>query len=178
MRCPQCGLDTAAGATFCSRCGARLFAPRPAAIREYALDRISTSWWRYSGAFVIALALLAFAIRDLYPPHPWQRGLVLLGLAGLIIAQAAFKRSKMSWSVTSERLIERRGFMSTRRRELELADIRSVEIDRHFLQRLFGLGDVVVASSASSDFLIRLEAIAEPEAVAETIRQARLKRLA
>ena len=45
------------------------------------------------------------------------------------------------------------------------------------MSRLAGLGDVVVASAASTDFLIRLEAIADPEAVAETVRQARLKRL-
>ena len=178
MRCAQCGFDTVAGAAFCSRCGTRLFAPRPAAIREYSLDRIFTSWWRFAGAFVVAVALVVFAIRDLYPPRPWQRGLLLFAVAALILARAALKRWSTSWSLTSERLIERRGFLSTRRRELELADIRSVEVDRRFLQRLFGLGDVVVASAASSDFLIRLEAIADPEAVAETVRQARLKRLA
>jgi len=178
MRCPQCGLDTVAGAAFCSRCGARLLAPRPAAIREYALDRIFTSWWRFAGAFAVAFALVVFAIRDLYPPRSWQRALILFAVAALILARAALARWSTSWSLTSERLIERRGFLSTRRRELELADIRSVEVNRHFLQRLFGLGDVVVASAASTDFLIRLEAIPDPEAVAETVRQARLKRLA
>ncbi|HTY54324.1 MAG TPA: PH domain-containing protein [Candidatus Binataceae bacterium] len=178
MRCPQCGLDTPAGATFCSRCGARLIAPKPAAIREYALDRVFTSWWRFTGAFVIALVLVGFAVRNLYPPRPWQVGAGLLAGALLLLVRAALKRWSTSWSLTSERLIERRGFLSTRRRELELADIRSVEVDRHFLQKLFSLGDVVVASAASTDFMIRMEAISEPEAVAETIRQARLKRLA
>jgi len=178
MRCAQCGLDTVAGAAFCSRCGARLFAPRPAALREYALDRIFTSWWRFAGAFVVAFALIVFAIRDLYPPGPWQRALIPFAVAALILARAALQRWSTSWSLTSERLIERRGFFSTRRRELELADIRSVEVNRHFLQRLLGLGDVVVASAASTDFLIRLEAISDPEAVAEAVRQARLKRLA
>jgi len=178
MRCPQCGLDTVAGATFCSRCGARLFAPRPAAIREYALDRIFTSWWRFAGVFVLAFVLTAFAIRDLYPPRPWQRGVILFAIAALLIAQAAFKRWSTSWSLTSERLIERRGLLSTRRRELELADIRSVEVDRPLLQRLLGLGNVIVASAASTDFMIRLEAVPDPEGIAETVRQARLKRLA
>jgi len=46
------------------------------------------------------------------------------------------------------------------------------------LQRLFGLGDVTVASAASAEFLIRLENIPDPERVAEMLRQARLKRLA
>ncbi|MGH7841739.1 MAG: zinc-ribbon domain-containing protein, partial [Steroidobacteraceae bacterium] len=38
MRCAQCGTEAAAGAAFCSRCGARLQAPRPDAVREYALS--------------------------------------------------------------------------------------------------------------------------------------------
>jgi len=103
MRCPQCGLDTAPGAAFCSRCGTRVVAPRPAAIREYALDRVFTSWWRFAGTFVISLALIGFGIRDLYPPHPWQRGLILLGVAALILLRAFFQRRSTSWSLTSER---------------------------------------------------------------------------
>ncbi|MGD0074518.1 MAG: PH domain-containing protein [Candidatus Binataceae bacterium] len=178
MRCAQCGFDAVADAAFCSRCGARLFAPRPAAVREYSLDRILSSWWRFAGFFALALILLGWAIRDLYPPHPWQRGLALLVAAGFILSSAVFKRRSMSWSLTSERLIERKGLLSTRRRELELADIRSVEVERRFLPRMFGLGDVTVASAASRDFMIRLEAVANPEAIAETVRQARLKRLA
>ncbi len=99
-------------------------------------------------------------------------------LALLLLARAALIRNSTNWSLTSERLIERRGILATRRRELELADIRSVEVDRRLLQRLIGLGNVVVASAASSDFMIRLEWISDPEKVAETVRQARLKRLA
>ncbi len=62
--------------------------------------------------------------------------------------------------------------------EIELADIRSVEVDQRFIQRLLGLGNITVASAASADFLIRLEDISNPDAIAEQLRQARLKRLA
>jgi len=95
-------------------------------------------------------------------------------LFGLI----AIARRGLSWSLTSERLIERRGILASRRREIELADIRSVEVDRRVLQRLTGLGNVTVASAASADFLVRLEDIPNPDAIAEQLRQARLKRLA
>lgn len=178
MRCPQCGFDAVADAAFCSRCGARLFMPRPEARREYALSRILQSWWRFAGALIVTLVLLAFGIRDLYPWGSRQRALLLFAIALVLLARAALTRSTTSWSLTSERLIERRGILATRRRELELADIRSVEVDRRFLQRLIGLGNVVVASAASTDFMIRLEWISDPEAVADTVRQARLKRLA
>lgn len=178
MRCPQCGFDAVADAGFCSRCGARLSMPRPESRREYALSRILQSWWRFAGTLIVSLVLIVFGISDLYPRGSGPRALLLFAIALLLLARAALIRSSTSWSLTSERLIERRGILATRRRELELADIRSVEVDRRLLQRLIGLGNVVVASAASTDFMIRLEWISDPEAVAETVRQARLKRLA
>src|SRR5260370_1047210 len=57
MRCAQCGFDAGVGVAFCSRCGTRLSQPRPAAIREYALNRIVRSWWHFAREFVMALAM-------------------------------------------------------------------------------------------------------------------------
>jgi uncharacterized membrane protein YdbT with pleckstrin-like domain len=74
--------------------------------------------------------------------------------------------------------VERRGLIAKRKREMELADIRSVEVSQRFIQRLIGLGDVTIASAASADYAIRLNDIRDPEPAAETIRLARLKRLA
>jgi len=45
-------------------------------------------------------------------------------------------------------------------------------------QRMFGLGDVTIASAASADYAIRLNEIYDPDLAAETIRKARLKRMA
>jgi hypothetical protein len=48
----------------------------------------------------------------------------------------------------------------------------------HCYQRLLGLGTVAVASAASAEFLIIMSDIRDPQLVADTVRQARLKRLA
>ena len=61
---------------------------------------------------------------------------------------------------------------------MELADIRSVEVSCRVMQRMLGLGNVTIASAASADYAIRLHDIRDPENAAETIRKARLKRLA
>ncbi len=84
----------------------------------------------------------------------------------------------INWSLTSDRLIEKRGLVASRRREMELADIRSVEVAKRVFQRMFGLGDVTIASAASADYAIRLNDISDPDHAAETIRKARLKRMA
>ncbi len=177
MRCPQCGFNAEAQATFCSRCGGRLNAPRPESRREYALVRIHPSWWRFVGSFVIAIVLLGASAW--LAGHGQQRPAVAAFLVSVaVFLLAILVRRSTSWSITSERLIEYRGLLLSRRLEIELADIRSVEVTRRLLQRLVGLGNIIVASAASADFLIRLEEVARPDDIAEMLRQARLKRLA
>ena len=108
----------------------------------------------------------------------WNVSLILFaaGVAELVLT--ALRRYFISWSITSERVIESKGIFSRHRREMELADIRSVDVERGFMQRAMGLGNIIIASAASADYSIKLDDIPDPEGVAETLRRARLKRLA
>jgi uncharacterized membrane protein YdbT with pleckstrin-like domain len=179
MRCPQCGTEAQQGAAFCSRCGTRLYAPKPADVREYMLARVRPSLWYYANSFLVGGALIAAGAYMLWVNHDlWQAGFGLTSVGALIFIAAIATSRAVSWSVTSDRIIERRGILSSRRREMELADIRSVEVNKRFAQRLLGLGDVSIASAASADFTIHLHDISGPDAFAETVRKARLKRLA
>jgi uncharacterized membrane protein YdbT with pleckstrin-like domain len=153
--------------------------PRPAAVREYALSRILPSWWHFAREIVLATIVFLGGAYCLGAPHVDSRfGLALVILAAIIFGMITMARRSTSWSLTSDRLIERRGTFSNRRREMELADVRSIEVVQSFVQRMLGLGDVAVASAASAEFLIRLSNIPNPEEVAEMLRRARLKRLA
>ena len=105
-------------------------------------------------------------------------GLPLLGLGAIGLLSTALRRHFISWSLTSERVIENKGILARHRREMELADVRSVDVERRFMQRAMGLGDIVIASAASADYAIKLYDVPDPEGVAETLRRARLKRLA
>jgi membrane protein YdbS with pleckstrin-like domain len=179
MRCPQCGNEAAQGAAFCARCGARLFAPKPDMVREYALIRILPSWWHFSRELGISAALVGGGVYLMFSRRETLTiGLIVFLLGILMLGLTAFARRFTSWSLTSDRLIERRGFLSSHRREMELADVRSIEVNRTLMQRMVGLGDVTIASAASAEFLIRMSNIPDPDRVAEMLRQARLKRLA
>ena len=103
--------------------------------------------------------------------------LLMLGGIALVVL-AALARRGTRWSLTSDRLIERRDLFASSHQEMELIDVRSIEVSRSLLQRLLGLGTVTVASAASAEFLIIMSDIRDPEHVADTVRQARLKRLA
>ncbi len=179
MRCPQCGNDTQQGAAFCSRCGARMYAPKPAAVREYALAQFRPSLWYYANGFFTGAVLIAIGAVLLYRKvEPIQAGFAVAGVGALTFIVAMIRARTVSWSLTSDRLIEKRGLLALRRREMELADIRSVEVSKRVLQRMIGLGDVTIASAASADYAIRLNDIGAPDEAAETIRKARLKRMA
>jgi uncharacterized membrane protein YdbT with pleckstrin-like domain len=180
MRCSQCGFEAIQGARFCSRCGARLFSPSPAVQREYALVRVLPSWWHFVREILLAIALACGGLYYiLFAGHTDLRlTFSLIAAPVLVIALAALHRRYTSWSLTSDRLIERRGLIARHRREMELADVRSIEVDCSFWQRLFGIGNVMIASAASADFMIKLWDVPDPERVAEMLRQARLKRLA
>jgi uncharacterized membrane protein YdbT with pleckstrin-like domain len=184
MRCPQCGNDTQQGAAFCSRCGSRILASKPASVREYALVQFRPSLWYYANVFLFGGVLIAIGGLVLYDKPQvlqqdyWKFGFGLIA-AGVIAFIVGLVRARtVSWSLSSDRLIENRGLLASRRREMELADIRSVEVTKRVVQRLIGLGNVTIASAASADYAIRLNDIRDPENAAETIRKARLKRLA
>jgi membrane protein YdbS with pleckstrin-like domain len=179
MRCPQCGFEAIANAAFCSRCGSRIMTPRPETKHEYALTRILPSWWHFAGWLTLVAMIFAAGLYKIAAPQNDRRvGLMLIASAAAIMSVVHIARRFTSWSLTSDRLIERRGLLSSRRREMELADVRSIEVNRSLMQRVIGLGDVGIASAASADFMIRMLDIPDPERVAEILRQARLKRLA
>ncbi len=93
--------------------------------------------------------------------------LLMLGSIALVVLGGLARRGT-TWSLTSDRLIERRDLFAS----------SHLEVSRSLLQRLLGLGTVTVASAASAEFLIIMSDIRDPQHVADTVRQARLKRLA
>lgn len=153
--------------------------PHPETRHEYALTRILPSWWHFARELFIVFAIAAVGVYNVVAPHANARiGLLLIAASAAMIGLTSLSRHYTSWSLTSDRLIERRGLLASHRREMELADVRSIEVDRSVMQRMLGLGTVTIASAASTDFMIRLYDIPDPERVAEILRQARLKRLA
>lgn len=136
------------------------------------------SWWHFVRELLVATGLLGGGLYLLGGQGNLRAGGLLLAGGAAIFGLTSVARRHSSWSLTSDRLIERRGTLTTRRREMELADVRSIEVDRSLGQKLLGLGTVTVASAASAEFLIRMNDVPNPEQLAEMLRQARLKRLA
>jgi membrane protein YdbS with pleckstrin-like domain len=55
------------------------------------------------------------------------------------------------YTITQDSVMATRGFLSRRSAEVRIADIRAINVDQTFLDRLTGIGDVSFSSSASTD---------------------------
>jgi len=89
----------------------------------------------------------------------------LVGLLGWWI-QTLFR----TLTVTNKRTIYREGIISRRTNEVQHDDVRNIQVDQDFLQRVFRVGRIAISSSGQDDLEIDVRGIPDPEGVAATIR--------
>lgn len=132
-------------------------APSQASNQEQTLYKASPSMFRNAPIhFVICLLLiLAWGI-------------------GLLIFLIWFLRC---WSnqliVTNKRVTHRRGILAKATNEVWHRDIRNVRVHQSFLQRIFGVGHVGIASAGHGDIEIQLGGLPRPNKIKEIIDQHR-----
>lgn len=88
--------------------------------------------------------------------------IILVVLGWLILLIWWLRVTNTTLMVTNERVTFRTGILSKKIREIFLSDIRSVQIDQTFQQRLFNTGNVEISSAATSDAEIAIEGIPNP----------------
>jgi hypothetical protein len=100
------------------------------------------------GAVVIVLAGAIAAVAEKAPGtlDGVLAVLVVLSLLWLVARYARWSTTAMI--ITTERLVQRRGVLSQRVRELQLSQIGEVECRRRVRDRLLGSGDVLITSAA------------------------------
>lgn len=76
-------------------------------------------------------------------------------------------------TVTSDRTRLRRGILSKSITEVWHQDVRNVQLDQTFFQRIFGVGKVGISSSGQSGLEISVAGIPEPDKVKALIDQYR-----
>jgi len=95
---------------------------------------------------------------------------VIIPVVGWIILFFWWLKSvNIRLTATNERVTLRSGILDKNIREVFLSDIRSVQINQRFLQRILGTGHVEIASAASSDAEIRVDGIPDAYQVKKII---------
>jgi hypothetical protein len=79
------------------------------------------------------------------------------------------KRKGTVMRVFRDRITVERGFFSKCYQDYNPRDIRSIDVDQSFFQRLLGIGDIAIATAASAEGSERLSSIPDPRGLRELI---------
>lgn len=143
-----------------------LWTGSPAMFRNHPLGFIGM--W----AVIFASAVAGLAIG-------WQTGF-FAAIALAVVFSAPASLALLSWwfkkigtvlTVTESRVILRKGILSRSTSEVRHTDVRNIQVDQTFLQRLLGTGRVCISSAGQDDIEIDVRGIAEPDEIARLIRE-------
>lgn len=152
--CPDCGKPVSPEAHACPNCGypvAEKLAPKPTPDAETApaqfmeaLMEVRPSWWGYF----------------------WHLFFFWLIVPPII---AYFRRGATVLRIFPRRITLTRGLFAKCYRDYNPRDIRAIDIDQSFFQRMVGIGDLAISTAATAEGTERIEAIPNPQAVRDLI---------
>jgi uncharacterized membrane protein YdbT with pleckstrin-like domain len=153
INCPECGKQVSTSAKACPNCGypvAQHVPQAPAAITSAGpastelLAEIRPSWWAFF----------------------WHLFFFWLIVPPII---AIFQRASTILRVFPDRIHLERGLLSKSYQDYNPRDIRSIDIDQTFLQRVVGIGDITISTAATVDAAERVNSIPNPIGVRDLI---------
>jgi membrane protein YdbS with pleckstrin-like domain len=152
--CPECGKQVSTAAVACPQCGypvaARLGEQQgtpgsaPGSGTASILAEIHPSWWGYFWYL--------FFFWLIVPPFI-----------------AYFRRASTVLRIYPDRITVERGLLSKCYQDYNPRDIRSIDVDQGFFQRIIGIGDLTISTAASVESAERLVSIPDPRGVRDLI---------
>src|SRR5215470_3664665 len=143
IQCPECGQQVSTAAKACPNCGYPVaeHVPQAAAVAAASaevLAEIRPSWWGYF----------------------WYLFFFFLIVPPFI---AYFRRASTVLRIYPERITVERGLLSKCYQDYNPHDIRSIDVDQGFFQRVIGIGDITISTAASVEAAERLNSIPDPK---------------
>jgi hypothetical protein len=162
--CPECGKSVSTQAHACPHCGfpvaeklspqsavAPATPPGPKPHSTELLAEIRPSWWGYFWHLLFFFLIV--------PP-----------------IVAAFQRASVVLRIFPDRITLERGLFSKCYQDFNPHDIRSIDIDQSFLERLVGVGDITISTAAAVEGAETLVCIPDPKGVRDLILAQRATR--
>ena len=164
--CPNCGEENDDNAKFCKKCGREL--------ADVADARAAMAPPQFGGAQTDAQGRLiaddGLPVGQDLDGEPGGERLLWTGRPNFLTSPIQYLVSR--YKVTNERLINERGFITKHTEQIDLFRVNDVEIRQGLLQRILGLGNVIVVSSDQSSPNRKLLDISNPQRVGDIVRQA------
>jgi hypothetical protein len=161
INCPECGKQVSTSAKSCPNCGypvaehvpqtAAVGTPAPGPGKSEVLAEVRPSWWGYFWYL--------FFFWLIVPPFI-----------------AYFKRLATVLLIYPDRIHLERGLFSKCYRDYNPQDIRSIDIDQSFIQRMVGIGDLTISTAATVEAAEEIDSIPDPKSVRDMILAQRANR--
>lgn len=187
MHCPQCHQVIPDGSRFCNLCGAVLGAPpQPGHLSplggqlpaEVVHSVMHPSFIfvgvRYTVAAVLSLVIVVLGAMIAGKAWEWLSNLIpwVVGFGVVVLflnpIYNHILRQIETYTLTSEKVEIQTGLLIKRTQNIPLQKIQDVSTQITLLNRMLGIGDVVIDSASSSGKII-LRHVTNPQAVANEI---------
>lgn len=144
---------------------------------EQRVVKVRRCWFRsrplkFSFALVVVLAGASGAVWSLIKDHSsWAVGawIALAVFALGVIAWWWLDRLTAALEVTNKRTVEHRGLFSRSTSEVVHDNIRNVQVDQSFWQRIWGVGRIGISSSGQDGIEISVNHLRQPDKLREII---------
>ncbi|WP_339749906.1 PH domain-containing protein [uncultured Rubinisphaera sp.] len=74
-------------------------------------------------------------------------------------------------TITDKRTLYRQGILSKRTNEVQHDDVRNIQMDQTFLQRVLNVGDIAISSSGQDDMEIVVKGVGNPQEIVDLVRR-------
>ena len=99
----------------------------------------------------------------------WVCGITFLTIAS-VVGYCMLLSQFTTLTVTDDRTIYQEGFVSRETSEVQHNDVRNIQLDQSFVQRLLGIGGVSISSSGQDNLEIVANRLPNPKRIIELIR--------
>jgi uncharacterized membrane protein YdbT with pleckstrin-like domain len=125
----------------------------------------------FGGSFLIG-GVIAFSGLGSILGGSIAGGVATLIVSSLFIGIPFLIHRTTRYVVTEDRASEVSGLLSRKTSEIELADVRNVQVTQGQNQRMFGVGSVAISTAGQSGFEVVFKSIKDPNDVADIVRKA------
>ncbi len=122
-------------------------------------------WWKIAsiGLLPVIFVLTSIWGTQYFSEAPLRAVLVAVAaLFGYLLATILYHRYLWRYTINTDNIESCRGLIGRKVRSIRLQDLRNINVNQTFMQRIFGVGDVEFSSSAGSDVEVVFFGVSDP----------------